>query len=231
MDYYTRLIKPFFYGILLSIVFSILFAKSFAQSQLQGPFVPIGVESVHINGNQSDVSVLYHAKTTGGSDVYGSGVTPFTEQEAVAQAIKKSADPNGGGLAQQLSNDGFNVNAGGDGFDKDVDADPPGYDGVGNCGYPDDLPGCVAYARSYIDPSPTYQWYGIKCHDTQAGKVLMQQQNISTLSIGTWGIWVAPVGTVICQDSPSAPLPDPSDPTPPLGDMTNELAGSPPVNP
>lgn len=60
MDRYARLTKYFIYGILMSFGFSILFAQSFAVDGLQGPFVPIGVESVYINGSQSDVSVLYH---------------------------------------------------------------------------------------------------------------------------------------------------------------------------
>lgn len=226
MDYYARLGKAFIFGILLSVLFSILFAQSFAVDGLQGPFVPIGIESVHTNGAASDVSVLYKATTTGGSDVYASAVTPFTAAEATAQAIKKSGDPNGGELESQLSNDGFNPNFVGDGFDKDIEEDDPEYantDGtcMGNTGV--GLSECQALAKSQIIAAGRF-WRGMKCDNVAAGKVLLQNSVTEEGSVNSWGFWFAGASNSICTDSPGAPLPDPGDPVPTDQEMMDELS-------
>lgn len=225
MDYYTRLIKYFLGGVLFALISSFFFAVSFAVDGLQGPFVPIGIESVHVNGNVSDVSVLYHSQTTGGADVFASATTPFTSAEAAAQAIKKSNDPNGGNLRDQLSDDGFNINSGGNGYDKDIEPDDPQYLDEGTCMGQSNvsLTDCKGIAQGQIEGAGRF-WQGMKCNATGSDKIDLLNSVTEFGTVNAWGFWFAPTANTLCDDNPNGPLPDPGDPEPTDEEMLDELS-------
>lgn len=227
---------------LLALLSSPLLAQG-----LQGPFQPIGVETVHTNGNASDVSMLYKATTTGGQDVYSSGTVSMTEAQVIEQAFNKMDDPNGGGVKDRFEDDGWDFeppSGGGSPAPIKVVEQPDEFEGIeGYCGAPSnpsDLMGCKddtdGYTNYCVDENDTscFEFDGFRCHIDGSNKVELRYRHTPAFgnpTVSSRQHWFAPVSFTLCSDAPGDFLPDPSDPEPEPDEFRKYMSGDPAPEP
>lgn len=221
------------------------------QGGLQGPFVPIGVETVHINGNTSDVQMLYKATTTGGQDVYAQGVHSMDEAAIVNQAGKRMEDPSATKFQERLNDDGFTYEpapeegVGGGAFREDGEI-PSDYESTGYCQNPENtmtLGECVELqfegrnTCSEVNQNTTvcYEFSGTVCDPMGGSGVQITFDIIRPAAANTLAsvvaVWYGDSITSGCQDNPGGGLPDPRPPEPPPGDFQKYMSGDPAPEP
>lgn len=222
---------------LFTLLILILPSLSFSQTLgLQGPFVPMKVESVHTNGNVADVQMLFQAPTSNGGTVYSQSTVQMDSQQMQDQALNKIDDPNGDGLQQQLSDMGLEPNGSGDAF-RNPEEGPPEYDetfGAACGGDPNvNLNQCIddtnAYSPSMDEVDPGSQtWYSfveVRCNQNGTNSLELRYSvnppsgsPFETTRI----VWYPPADQVICDGSNPGALPDAGQPQGPDFD-TDEL--------
>lgn len=226
----------------MRILFSLLLTlfSSFVFSQgpsLQGPFVPIGLEQVHTNGNVADVMIQYKATNANGQDVYASGSHSMDEQAIKEQAIKRANDPNGGGFKDRMEDDGWTTDppSGGGAADplKVVPPDDPEYSTItGQCaasGYGFTLENCIDTRTGAL--AANFDFSGLQC--TAAGVDIRFAYKDGGGEV-SGGVWIPVTGLAACQDQPpGTEIPPPNDPNPAPDEFRDYMSGdpAPPPNP
>lgn len=235
---------------LISLI--ILFIPSLLMAQLpglQGPFVPIEVESVSSSGNGASVQMLFEAPTTAGTNVYAAGSVFMDEASTVQQAQKKMEDPNGGGIRDRFDGDGWNYDPGFGGpagdFKKETDDPPEQYLLLGYCGSvaPENAMNLGDCKQLTDDVSPScgevnqgseicYVFEGLSCAEDGSEIVYMRYTIDPPFGPDQpgrlRGQWIPPASFDMCySDNPGAPLPDLPDPSPEPNEFMDYMKGDP----
>lgn len=221
------------------------------QNGLQGPFVPIGIETVHTNGSTSDVQMLYKATTTGGQDIYAHGVHSMDEAQIKEQAASRADDPTAYKFNERVQDDGWNYHppfvapagAAGD-FVKDVE-EPEEYDKVGECNSPANnisLSECIDLTIEDAQTCDEVNYLTTLCFDYESVECLPEGGNAVNIRMTLYppfgaessvirGVWTAPPDFTLCSDAPGEFLPDPQPPIPEPGDFQEYMSGNPSPDP
>lgn len=216
------------------------------QNGLTGPFVPIGVETVHTNGTVSDVQMLYRATTTSGQDVYASGVSSMTEQQVISQAFKKTEDPNGGGVRDRFEDEGWSFEPPVGGSPPTVEKDGEDDDSLLYAGYcnnpssPMNLSECISLSQEFSVPcssvnpntTPCQEYVGTQCSPQGGNTLLILYDLIKPAAPNEEGVardtWTATApGFTLCDDNPGGFAPEPFEPEPAPDEFRKYMSGDP----